>query len=502
MLFNDGPVFLALAEAFRSGAGWAALGHPYHPLYPAAMAAVSQLGCSLESAAVGVSIFGGLLTLAGLFVFLDWCFDRQVAKAGAWIAALHPWAVDFSSDVMSDSLYAGFYSCALAALAIHLATERRRAALCCGAFIALAYGVRPEGLGGLAVAVVACWGTRLSEVGGKPRGLRGLVPVIGVAVLLIFPYVLFLSVQAGQPTLSAKKSVSALAKGVSDPAAVRGRERWDQPAPASARIWLPASSESVSGPGAVRPAADLGGVATSAGRAVRTALAAYRYELVLAALLGLWACHGGRLPRPPSRAAWIVGASLLLYTGLLVLLVWGAGYVSRRHALAPWFPLLGYSVLGGRWVWEIAGRRWGFVRRAPTFAPLVVLVAALVLAWGPRDLRARREDRLAVRMAAEWLAEHHPNSGPVAAQKLRTAYYAEASFVPLGPGTRLALRDELGAAGARWLVIDDTRLGDHRGLEAGEGSWLRRAHQVVAAGRSASVYALQSKSAGAGNAAP
>ena len=39
VMFNDGPVFLALAQALDRGDWAAALSHPFHPLYPALIAA-------------------------------------------------------------------------------------------------------------------------------------------------------------------------------------------------------------------------------------------------------------------------------------------------------------------------------------------------------------------------------------------------------------------------------------------------------------------------------
>ena len=110
VLFNDGPIFLAMAEAVSRGQGEALLQHPYHPLYPVLIALVGAGPIPLETAAVAVSILGGLLAVIGIFVFVRHAFDRELAWMAAWAVALHPWAVDFSSDVMSDGLYAGFWN--------------------------------------------------------------------------------------------------------------------------------------------------------------------------------------------------------------------------------------------------------------------------------------------------------------------------------------------------------------------------------------------------------
>jgi hypothetical protein len=187
---------------------------------------------------------------------------------------------------------------------------------------------------------------------------------------------------------------------------------------------------------------------------------------------------------------------IVLYSGLLVLLVWGAGYVGRRHALAPWLPMLGLAALGWRFLFTRVVD-WGERRnisllsrlRAP-LASVLVLFVVLLISWGARDLRPRRLDRAPVRLAAEWLAENHPESGPVAAQKLRTAYYAGARFVPLSPGHDGLVAENLRQREARWVVIDDAKLDDHLGIEEGIGRWLHRVHVVQSEGRNILVLAI------------
>jgi hypothetical protein len=187
----------------------------------------------------------------------------------------------------------------------------------------------------------------------------------------------------------------------------------------------------------------------------------------------------------------------MLYSGLLVVLVWGAGYVGRRHALAPWLALVGLSALGWRFLCtELAdwsdGRTTSRLARLRTpRAAALALVVVLLIIWGARDLRVRRFDRAPVRAAAEWLAKNHPDSGPVAAQKLRTAYYAGERFVPLPPGHNGLLSDDLRRRAARWVVIDDAKLDDHRGIEEGIGRWLRRVHVVPSGERNILVLAVE-----------
>lgn len=509
VLFNDGPVYLALSEAIASGHFSEALAHPYHPLYPMSIALVSALGFENETAAVAVSVFGGLLSIGGLFLFLDRAFDRETAWMGAWILALHPWAIDFSSDVMSDSLYAGFYLTSLACLACFFATWRSSAACVCGLFIGLAYGVRPEGIGLLAVAGLVFLGALWDRRGSIDSSLpdrwtlaKALLFISLTACCVALPYVATVSQQAGEFTVSAKKSITALARGEGDPAAALGEGTWSRAQPADAKIWLPQSSVPVSGTGTSPPSRDLAGVFDAVWRVTRTSLSAFRHELALFAVMGCLVAARKRIGTETKWPARIIWASLVLNSGLLVLLVWGAGYVSRRHALAASIPAIGFAAIGWRLFFQrfqsmVSARRRsagrGRLAGVESRMPLIALIVLLVVCWGGRDLRVRRQDRMAVREAAEWLAASHPGSGPVAAQKLRTAYYANAAYVPLASGLDGPLRKQIENGGAAWIVIDESRLGDHLGLEEALGGWLAIVQRVEAEGRTALILSVQSR---------
>ena len=153
VIFNDGPIFLALADAIREGRFAEVLAHPFHPLYPAAIALARMLtGAAAEPAAVGVSILGGLMAVAAIGAAVARAFDRELGWIAAWTVALHPWAVDFSSDVMSDGLYAGLFLTGFAGIVAWRERPTVRAAMLAGGAAGLAYLARPEGLGLVVVA--------------------------------------------------------------------------------------------------------------------------------------------------------------------------------------------------------------------------------------------------------------------------------------------------------------------------------------------------------------
>jgi len=490
VMFNDGPIFLAMAEAIGEGRWAEVLAHPYHPLYPALIALVHVFPVGLETAAVTVSILGGLLSIAAVFWFVRNAFGKQVAWLAAWLVALHPWAVDFSADVMSDGLYAGLYLVGFAAMAAAIEHPNLKNIVVCGVASGLAYLVRPEGAGLLVACLLLLLARGWLDRGDRDRVLRACAVLLLAGAVVIVPFVVAVGQQTGEFVLTRKKSFSNLV-------GVDGMADSTTTDPMLSSLPLPELAVRSDGQGARLPARNWTGFAEAILRVSATSLAVFRFELVPFLLLGLWA---SRSTRKPWREA-ILGLPIVLYTGLLVLLVWGVGYVGRRHALAPWLPVVGLAALGWSslcvWIADWGERRnvSGLARLRAPKATALALVVVLAISWGARDLRARRLDRTPVRLAAEWLAVNRPDSGAVAAQKLRSAYYAGARFVPLPPGHDGQIEEFLRQRAARWVVIDDSKLDDHRGLEEGIGRWLQPEHVVPSEGRNILILAVSDEPA-------
>ena len=185
-----------------------------------------------------------------------------------------------------------------------------------------------------------------------------------------------------------------------------------------------------------------------------------------------------------------------------MLLVWGAGYVSRRHAIVALVPLIGFAALAWRGLgdallerWESSGDRRPLSHRAHFRCVCAALIAVLVLVWGPRDLRERRVDRTPLREAAHWIAEHQVAPRSVAAEKLRMAYYADAGYVPLKADGGESLEEALRRGGARWIVIDGDRLDRYPGLVEGVGDWIQPVHHEESGNRRAVVFEILQKPA-------
>jgi 4-amino-4-deoxy-L-arabinose transferase-like glycosyltransferase len=483
VLFNDGPIFLAMAEAIADGRFSDVLAHPYHPLYPALIAFVAWLSVDLETAGVVVSIFGGLLSIGALFYFVRESFGGPVAWVAAWILALHPWAVDFSSDVMSEGIYTGLFLVAFLWLTRVLANPTLTRGIAMGVACGLAFLVRPEGLGLLPACVVLLAARGFGEPDLRRRATLAGIAALLAAAFVMMPFVSRVSGAAGEITLTQKKSISQLIADPRNPEirAERTREH-ARLANLAGRLRLPEQSSRISGPAVKRTERSWLGMLEAVTRVATTSLAAFRWELILLSIVGVWASRSE--PRSKKHRDRAISLVLAGYMALLVLLVWGAGYVSRRHALTAWLPMIGYAALGARTLWlasvgrVLEEKTTLSIRLRDSRMVCAAIVLALILAWGVRDLRSRRTDRIPARVAAEWLAINRPDTGAVAAQKVRVAYYAQADFVPLSHGAGGRLAAQLRKRNAHWVIIDRDNLADHLGLEEGIGDWLQLVHTV------------------------
>jgi hypothetical protein len=508
VLFDDGPRFLAIARAIDAGWWSAALRDSFHPLYPALTAGLHRVlgldeAASWEAAGAAISVAAGAAAVGFLFLFLREAFGRGPAWAGAILLAVHDRAIEYASDVQSDGLYLACFAAGLWAGWRAWRTGRPAWAAAAGLASGLAYLTRPEGLGlvlvlgglGLVSIVRGRWSL---GAGAAWHGALG-----AAALLCVAPYVWALHELTGAWTLTHKKSVAALVKAeavatpgapaaptpsTAPPAAAAGTPG-QAPPPPPPPPWLDALG--LEAPPAVAPeemtaeylAQDGLRVALAESRGARAwealrmlarhTRSALRYGVLALVVAGLWASRG----RPGPRAVYAL-AVLALYLAVLYALTVSAGYVSRRHGLPPLLPLFGWAGLG-----VLAAGAWAArAVRAPGRSPLA---AALVLAaFAAGDLAGqwtpKRAAELPARRAAEWLREHAPAPGRVAASRQRLGYYAELPFVPLTGVADEALGRYLSRVDARYVLVEDPE--QLAALRRSEGDAMRVLHEVEAAG--------------------
>ena len=152
VIFSDGPRFLRQSEAVLAGDWGRVFADPYHPLFAILAAGVQALGLEPESAAAAVSIAAGSLAVVCLFFFLREAFGAPYDAVGALLFAAHSRAIEFSSGVQSEGLYLLLFVAALWFSWRALERGTGADAFGAGCAAALAFWVRPEGLGVACVA--------------------------------------------------------------------------------------------------------------------------------------------------------------------------------------------------------------------------------------------------------------------------------------------------------------------------------------------------------------
>ncbi len=524
VIFNDGPIFIRLAELMGSGHWSEALSHAYHPLYSLLIHLTGFVVPDLESAAIALSVLSGSCAVLALYAFLRAAYDRTLAAVGATFLALHPYAVRFSADVQSDSVYLLFFLMAVALLYRALRSRSTSLAFSAGLASGFAYLTRPEGVGVAAVGlalVAAAW----LRGSWSMRSLVGwtLALLAGLAIPAL-PYIATIRLLRGSWSISQKKSVLDLIginTGSFEAAAQGGAENglslwlsivlllvlaaalvigWRGLAAArrqaAFRARIGARALAGSAAGLVVCAALLAPVESLDFAAVF--VSTLRPELLLLAAIGI----GSRVRIGPQGRALFISAFAGAYAAVLLGLLIHYGYLSRRHALPPLCLLMGYAAMGAAVLARSARKLFAQLLpaaassaafRSPTawLAGIVLLVALISL---PKTWHDHRAEELAGRLAAEWLSEQSTATGRVAGNRSKLGYYARREWRPLRWEGALRNLPLLQSEGVRYVIVEQDALNADLapiGPLAGDGHLvLRELFRAQAKGRQALVFEL------------
>ena len=206
---NEGAVYASLAASILAGKGYVAITGGgtfflFPPLYPLLIGALSPFAPDLETAGRAVSILSGALMTVPVFLIAATLYTPPVACIAALLIALHPLLVGYSAAVYSEPTYLLFL---MMAIYFALRAQQLRSYV-------------PSALSGVAFAL-ACL-TRLEAfvlpfaavpiiVLVNLRKLRQALLASGILlttfILLLLPYIVFLSVHTGQIRVEAKSPI-------------------------------------------------------------------------------------------------------------------------------------------------------------------------------------------------------------------------------------------------------------------------------------------------------
>ena len=210
-LDQDGVEYTRLAENLLAGRGYVGIFNNgpqlnYAPLYPLMIAVVSLVVGSGALAARAINVAFGAALVIPMFWIAHRMYGRRAALAVATLGAFHPTLVAFGGSSYAEGPYLTLLMCAVLWVMKWAADRRVRNAVVAGAFLGLAYLVRPEAL---LFAGAAGAGGVLAAIQSRDRRSRllGTLALLVTFAVLALPYVAYLSRATGGLRLEGKGSI-------------------------------------------------------------------------------------------------------------------------------------------------------------------------------------------------------------------------------------------------------------------------------------------------------
>jgi 4-amino-4-deoxy-L-arabinose transferase-like glycosyltransferase len=210
---NQGVAYARVAENLLAGDGYIGiLGGRYTlqgPLFPLLIALLKPLAGSVELAARLISCAAGVALIWPAYSFTKALGGPRAGLVAACLVAGHGAMLGFSGAAYGESLY--FFLLFTAAACSIRAAKRGEllTAIAAGALYGLAYLVRPEAL---AYATLAAVLILFYSVAGQSRGrvLTGTLSLLLAFVVVVSPYVSWLSANTGSFRLEGKSLYNAM----------------------------------------------------------------------------------------------------------------------------------------------------------------------------------------------------------------------------------------------------------------------------------------------------
>lgn len=206
---NDSVAFMQNARYFAGGDFLSGLRHDYHPLYSFLMAVMYKVIPDMEISGTIVSVSFGTLTVIVFYLIGKSVFDRKISFVSSVILALHPYAVRFSVDIISESTYFFFFISALGLGFFAIIKRKYYLFAFAGISSAFAYLARPEGIG--IIFIVAGWCILKDLTRFKVVWKEKIVSILIITVsffVFSLPYFVYIKNERGYWSLTKKKDLS------------------------------------------------------------------------------------------------------------------------------------------------------------------------------------------------------------------------------------------------------------------------------------------------------
>ena len=210
MIDKEGAEYARIAQNLLAGVGYVGLATPgeqlwFPPLFPFLISAVALLTGDAEIAGRIVSIAFGSLVVVPVYLIARRMYGKRVALGAAALVGVHPFLVEYSTTVNCESTYLAIILVAVYMAMRAIGNPTAKPLFIMGSCYGLAYLVRTEALPYLLVAC-GLLALRVKLKGAQyPASLVHQLPIIMLGFFLFAgPYIVWLSVQAGQFRVEAK----------------------------------------------------------------------------------------------------------------------------------------------------------------------------------------------------------------------------------------------------------------------------------------------------------
>ncbi|HEX9443934.1 MAG TPA: glycosyltransferase family 39 protein [Candidatus Binatia bacterium] len=423
---GDGIRYVTAGRSFWQG-NWAeGLNSFYPPFFPLLIAAAYPVAGNWELAGRLWPLILGILMLWPLFAVLKRTYGPGIACVGMLVYSISPYLARFSVDVRSEVPYTFFFLLSVYFFLKGIDSAARRWFFFMGLSAALAYLIRPEGIG-LAMVGVAY----LAYLGWAGRAPGKIYPRAALLcagfILVAAPYVVYLRWDTGGWTIS-RKTANVLALGIT---------HYDKSLGAVRRE----SSDRVDAIGLAssRPLVYAKKVFFDGFRTLDTYAVALHYSALPFLLIGWYVLFRSRFREAKDFP--------LLAFVVFYFAVFSIFYPSRRFTI-PLVPIsLGWVALGFLTLVEYSRARLPALKANAVAALVIALFSAATL---PKTLKAAGEKSFA-RDAAAYL-DGKPDRPLVLSTNPQVAFYAEESrVVHARPDVFLS---RLAAMGPHYLALD------------------------------------------------
>lgn len=470
---GDGAYYTMLGERFVSGDLANGISAYWSPLYSVLTGISSLLFSDREFAGRFVSLVAGTFLIVPGFALIDTFFGRPAAYIGTVLIVFHPFLVQSSSWVMTESLYTLVFTTLVLTFWKALASDRSTKFLLTGVLLGSAFLIKPE-----AVAfVILIWIFTLvlgiwKRKAGLYQALINCLVFLSGFLLLFAPYFVFLHYKTGGWTLSQKIAVNLPAADYDGD--FLGLTR-DGRKTMKDRVWgddyeNEPPAETVRAPEQRRYSigqlsSDVVILGSKAVTLVRKQLRDYfpaliPYPFMVLAIIGLFF-------RPWTKIR--AGKELYLFSIVLATLIgYGASAVEQRY-LFPIIPILmGWAAHGtvefSEWLVRTTGNLIG--RTVPRHSASFAILIMLLFSFSPLYAAVFRKQTVndipfEERNAGLWIRDHAGGSMPlVMSSNITPAFYAHARHAYVPDGDLRTIVDYAKLRGADYLVFSERRMKD------------------------------------------